>query len=108
MDEFQRLIVKTVVSMPELMALLQRVDNLEAQFAKSKNVHEPVSGLAISHKELVAQVGGALVRKGEATGILIPIVSNGGKGPKKRYPVDQVTALINTYSQPKDIKNGKS
>ena len=109
MDEFQYLVVKTFASMPEVRALFERMDRLEAKFENAKKMPEPTS-LAISHKDLVAQIGGALVRKGEANGLLIPIVSNGGKGPKKRYPVDQVAALLKTYSQPNGvtIKNGRN
>lgn len=108
MDDFQRLVLKTIVDSPEVKSLIERVGRLEAEIENGKHRAEPIPNLAVSRKDLIAQVGGALVRRGEAAGVLIPIVSNGGKGAKKRYPADQVTKLLNAYPLPKIIKNGKN
>lgn len=111
MSDFQTLLVDTLKNLPEVRAFISRIEQMEAELEKAKQPNKMGPKiLAIDRKELVRQIGGPLVRRGEAAGILRPIVSNGGKGPKKRYPADQVEALLKTFSLPNGAspqKNGK-
>ena len=109
MNDFEKLLLDTLKKVPEIQAFIARVEQVEAAVARQSA--QPAKGapaqtLAIPRKELVRQIGGPMVRHGEVMGILRPIVSNGGKGPKKRYPREQVEALLQHHSSGNKNRQG--